>query len=97
MKKVSENATVTFEPEVINEHTKVTFTKVSNAKGVTIYGKVEKDNAEVGSISYEQSGNFLITSLKPLGKLTKEEVSAIYENVPTWVGEATGEEATTEE
>lgn len=87
MKKVSENATVTFEPEVINEHTKVTFSKVSNAKGVTVYGKVEKDNAEVGSITSDESGNYLITSLKPVGKLSAEEIAAVYQNVPAWIEE----------
>lgn len=96
MKKVTQNATITFEPEVINEHTKVTFTKVMNAKGTTLYGKVEKDGAEVGSISYEDSGNYLIVSLKPVAKLTAEEQAAICQNTPTWIAEATEDEQESE-
>lgn len=91
MRKTSENATITFEPEAVSENCKVTFTKISNANGKTVYGKVEKNNAEVGSISYEQKGNFLITSLKPADRLTKEEVATIYQNVPTWVNEVLDE------
>lgn len=91
MKQQTQNSTVTFEPEVISEHTKVTFTKVTNSKGTTIYGKIEKDNAEVGSISAEEAGNFLITSLKPVNKLTDEEVQEIYTKVPGWIKEASGD------
>lgn len=91
MKKVTQNATITFEPEVINENTTVTFTKVTNAKGSTLYGKVQKDGAEVGSISYEDSGNFLIISLKPISKLTAEEQAAICQNTLMWISEAMAE------
>lgn len=91
MKKVTQNATITFEPEVINENTTVTFTKVTNAKGSTLYGKVQKDGAEVGSISYEDTGNFLVISLKPISKLTAEEQATICQNTPTWIAEAMAE------
>ncbi len=85
MEKKSENATITYEPEAINENTSVTFTKVTNASGTTIYGKIEKLNAEVGSISYESKGNYLITSIKPASELTQEEQSAIFAGTPDWI------------
>lgn len=87
MNKRTENATITFDPEVINEHTSVTFTKITNANGCTIYGKIEKDATEVGSISYETKGNYLITSFKPADRLTQEEKQTIYEAVPGWIKE----------
>lgn len=87
LKKKTENATITYDPEMVSEDTRVTFTKISNAKGVTIYGKIEKDGAEVGSISYEQEGNYLITSLKPFNSLTDEEAAAILNSTLGWIGE----------
>ena len=65
----------------------MTFTKITNANGCTIYGKIEKDATEVGSISYETKGNYLITSFKPADRLTQEEKQAIYEAVPGWITE----------
>jgi len=85
MEKKTENATITYEPEVINSDTQVTFTKITNASGTTIYGKVEKNGAEVGSISFETKGNYLITTVKPYSELTAEETATIFGSTPDWI------------
>lgn len=92
MKKKTANSTVNYDPEVINESTAIHFTKVTNANGNTLYGKIIKDDAEVGNVSYDEKGGYLITSLKPYASLTGEEVDAIYAKVPGCVREALSEE-----
>lgn len=92
MKKKTANSTVNYDPEVINESTAIHFTKVTNANGRTLYGKIVKDDAEVGNVSYEEQGNYMITSLKPYTSLTDAEVDAIYAKVPGCVREALAED-----
>ena len=76
-----------YNPEKISEETTVCFTKVTNAKGVTIQGKVMKNEAEVGSVSYDEKGGFFITSLKPVSALTDEEVETLYQKIPGFLTE----------
>ncbi|MBQ8769660.1 MAG: hypothetical protein IJZ60_00660 [Bacteroides sp.] len=82
MQEKTTNSTVNYNPEKISEETTVCFTKVTNAKGVTIHGKVMKNDAEVGSVSYDEKGDFFITSLKPVSALTGEEVETLYQKIP---------------
>lgn len=84
----TENTNQTFEPVVINDSTKVNFSRVVDASGTTIHGKIEKDNAEVGNISFSTSGGYLIVSLKPFAKLDREEITSICQQAPEWIFEA---------
>ena len=87
MIKKTENATVNFQPESISENCTVTFARTTNANGTVINGRIRKDDAEVGSISYSSRDNYLIVSLKPLQKLTDEEQSAIMASIKQWVAD----------
>ncbi len=87
MKKSNENATINFEPEVISEKAEVKFSKVTNATGNVVYGSIKKDAVEVGTISYSEKDNYLITSLRPLDSLTAEERETIHANVMGWINE----------
>lgn len=87
MLKKTTNSTVTYEPFAISEETSMKFQKVTNAKGVTVYGKIVKNDAECGSVSYDASGDYLITSLKPRSMFTPEEVTAIHAQVPACVAD----------
>lgn len=87
MLKKTTNSTVTYEPFAISEVTSMKFQRVANARGVTIYGKIVKNDAECGSVSYDSSGDYLITSLKPRSMFTEEEVAAIHAQVPACVAD----------
>lgn len=87
MKKKTENSTVNYDPVQVNEMLSINFTKVTGSKGVTIYGKVMKDGAEVGSVSYDAAGDYLITNLKPFSKVDAEEVVGIYAQIPECIQE----------
>lgn len=88
LKVKTENTNQTFEPEVINDSTKVTFSRVKDASGTTIHGKIEKDNAEVGNISFSDGGGYLIVSLKPFAKLEREEITELCAKAPEWIFDA---------
>lgn len=88
LKLKTENTNQTFEPVVINDSTKVTFSRVKDASGTTIHGKIEKDNAEAGNISYSDSGGYFIISLKPVTKLEQEEITEICQKAPEWIFDA---------
>lgn len=87
MKKKTEKTSVSYDPVVISETTNVQFTKSVKSTGTAIYGKILKDGAEVGQVAYEESGGYLITTIKPFSSLTKEEVAALYAEVPACVDE----------
>lgn len=87
MKKKTEKTSVSYDPVVISETTNVQFTKSVKSTGTAIYGKILKDGAEVGQVAYEESGGYLITTIKPFSSLTKEEVAALYAEVPACIDE----------
>lgn len=87
MLKKTTNSTVAYEPIAISDETVMKFQKVTNAKGVTVYGKILKNDAECGSVSYDGAGDYLITSLKPCTLFTPDEVTAIHSEVPKCIGE----------
>lgn len=91
MKKKTERTSVSYDPVVISEVASVHFTKSVKQTGTSIYGKILKDGAEVGQVSYEESGGYLITSVKPFSSLTKEEVSELYAQVPACIDEILNE------
>ena len=90
MREITNNSTQTFEPEVISDSCKVEFTKVTNAAGVTINGKILKDGVQSGNISMD-ADSFLVVSLKPRNAFTADEVTAIFTNTPGYIAELTGE------
>lgn len=92
MKKKTANSTVNYDPEVVSEACAIHFTRVTNAAGRTLYGKIIKDDAEVGNVSYDEKGGYLITSLKPYASLSDDEVDTIYRKVPGCVREALSDE-----
>ncbi len=87
MKKKAENSTVNYDPEKVTESVEITFTKVTGSGNTTINGQIRKEGAVVGSVSYDERGGFLITSLKPYASLTSEEVSAVHSSIPGYVQE----------
>ena len=88
MKKKTEKTSVSYDPVAISEAASIQFTKNVRSTGTTIYGKILKDGAEVGNASYEESAGYLITSIKPVNQLTKEEIAEIYAQVPACIDEA---------
>ena len=87
MLKKTTNSTGAYEPIAISDETVMKFQKVTNAKGSTIYGKIVKNDAECGSVSYEETGDYLITSLKPRSMFTPEEITAIHADGPGCIAE----------
>ncbi len=87
MKKKSTNATISYDPVVLSKTASINFTRVTNANGTTIYGKIVKDDTEAGNVSYDSKSDYMITNLKPFSRLTSEEVAAVYNNVPGCISE----------
>ena len=87
MKKKTERTSVSYDPVTLSDAASVQFTKTVKGTGTTIYGKIIKEDTEVGQVSYEETGDYMITSVKPFSKLTKEEVAELYAQVPTCIDE----------
>ena len=87
MKKKTENATVNYDPEQVIEGVEINFTKSVSSGNRTINGTIRKEGSDVGTIAFDERGGFLITSLKPYGDLTQEEVEAVYASVPGCIAE----------
>lgn len=88
MKPKATNSTVNYEPQVVNPQTSLVFTKVINGNNITIHGTMVKNETEVGTISYDKTGDYLIISFKPYSGLTAEEITAISTLAPKCVAEA---------
>lgn len=91
MKKKTQNMSVSYDPVTVSKEAVISFTRVTNAAGTTIYGRVMKSGAEVGSIAYDSKGCYLTTSLKPFDALTGEEVEALYAQVAGCVSDILSE------
>lgn len=87
MEKKAQNATTSYAPEKVSEKVEIVFTKIVAPGKTTISGQVNKDGANVGSVSYENTGDYLITSLKPCSALDAGEVKAVHEAVPGCISE----------
>ncbi len=87
MEKKAENSTTNYAPEKVSEAVEIHFTKIVSGGNTTVSGTIRKDGSDVGSVSFETAGNYLITSLKPYGGLTGEEVTAVYSAVPGCITE----------
>lgn len=87
MEKRTENSTTTYNPVVIAENVEIVFTKNNSAGSRTISGQISKGSENVGSVSYEDRGNYLIVSIKPYSSLTQDEVKALFLEVPTCIFE----------
>ena len=49
MKRKTQNATVCYDPVAVGENAAINFTRVTNAAGTTVYGKVMKEGIEVAA------------------------------------------------
>lgn len=87
MEKKAQNATTNYAPEKVTEKVEITFTKIVSPGKTTISGQISKNAANVGSVSYESTGDYLITSLKPCSALDADEMKAIHEAVPGCISE----------
>ena len=87
MKKKTERTSVSYDPVTLSDAASVQLTKTVKGTGTTIYGKIIKEDTEVCQVSYDESGGYLITTVKPFSSLTKEEVAALYAEVPTCIDE----------
>lgn len=87
MEKKAENSTTNYAPVAVSEGIEINFIKSVSSGVTTITGTIRKGSADVGSVSYENQGNFLITQIKPYSNLTGEEVKAVYETVPDCITE----------
>lgn len=91
MKKEGENSTTNYAPEQVSEGVEIHFTKIATGSRTTISGRIKKDGSDAGSVSYDTAGNYLITSLKPYGLLTCDDVKAVYAAVPGCIAEMTND------
>lgn len=87
MEKKAENSTTNYAPEKVTDGVEIHFTKIVSGGGTTISGSIKKGSADAGSVSFETTGNYLITQLKPYSGLTGEEVLAVYNAVPGCITE----------
>lgn len=87
MEKKSQNSTTNYAPEKVTEAVEVNFTRIVSGGNTSISGSIRKDGSEVGAVSFESAGNYLITSLKPYGVLSGDEVTAVYNSVPGCIAE----------
>lgn len=87
MEKKAENSTTNYAPEKVTEAVEIHFTKIVSGGNTTVSGTIKKESADVGSVSFETTGNYLITQLKPYNSLTGEEVQSVYTAVPGCIAE----------
>ena len=87
MKEKKSNSVTSFQPEKITDEVSVEFTRVVDASNTTINGMLTKGGASVGDISYDKTGDFLITRIKPFSLLDADEVSAVHAAVPEFIKE----------
>ena len=87
MKKKSLNSTVNYDPVEVSINVEISFTKIVNATTTTITGTIRKDGANVGSVSYDAKGNYLLSQIKPYDALTFDEIKAVYNSVSDCIAE----------
>lgn len=92
MKKQKTNATVTYEPVEVSKDVKISFQRAVTQKGTSIYGRIRKEDVEVGSVSYDSQGDYLIVQLKPYSLMEQEETAAVMEQAHKCVAEILNEE-----
>lgn len=91
MKKQKQNSTVNYDPETIGKTLTANFTKTITEGRTIIYGRVMKNGDEVATVSYNSSGDFLITQIKPVSALNETETQALYKAVPGYIAEILAE------
>lgn len=87
MEKKAQNSTTNYAPEKVTDGVEIHFTRIVSGGTTTISGSIRKDGSEVGTVSFESAGNYLITSLKPYTGLTDGEVVSVYNAVPGCIAE----------
>lgn len=76
LNKVSANSTEKFENNLGSTLVMDT-TKTTTKSNVTIHSRVKKGDEEVGTISYESDGGYLIVDIKKFKTLSKAEAQSI--------------------
>lgn len=85
MEKITTNATEKFADKVNNLD--VNFRKVTTPNNVSVYAEIRQQDAQVGSLSYDKSANYMTVTIKPFSAISKEDVAAISAKVPEWITE----------
>lgn len=76
--------------ETVSEDVVIDFTKNTNTMNVSVYGRILKQGAEVGSITYDKGGNNMTLSYKPFDALTFEEKNIICQKAMPCISELIG-------
>lgn len=76
LNKVSANSTEKFENN-LGSTLVMNTTKTTTKSNVTIHSRVKKGDEEVGTISYESDGGYLIVDIKKFKTLSKSEAQSI--------------------
>lgn len=87
MEKKTQNVSASYAPEQVTENVEITFTKMVRGNNITIVGNIKKNDDNVGSVSYDAVGNYMISQLKPFDVLTEEEVTAVHNAMPRCITE----------
>ena len=77
----------TYTPVAVSESATVTFNKVTVSGNVTINGRIVRNSAEIGQVSYNTKSGALIVKLYPLTDLTTIDQSAILGSLPGYINE----------
>lgn len=80
----------TYKPISLSDTATITFTKVINSGNLTINGRVSKNSAEVGQVSYNEKSGALIVKLT-LKELTTLEQTALLKSLPGYINEILSE------
>lgn len=80
--KKTQNATIDFEPVKITDKIEASVSKTISEGRTRITIKFIKDGESVGSSSYDEKGDFIMTSIKPKSSVTTAEIVSIYKAIP---------------
>lgn len=87
MKKKTQNMSVRYDAEKVTANVEISFSKIAKGGNTTIVGNIKKSGSDVGSVSYDAAGNYMISQLKPFDTLTEEEVAAVHNAMPRCIAE----------
>lgn len=89
MEKKTLSSTESF-TETVSEDVMIEFAKNTTSMNVNVYGRVLKQGAEVGTITYDKGGNNATLSFKPFDALTFEEKNIISQKLMPNLNELIG-------
>lgn len=91
MKKIKATATESFE-ENVTKNIKLDFVRISTSSNTTISGTIVKDDAKIGSCTYDKSTDVVTTQLKPFSTLTADEFSSLYTAIAACLADLSADE-----